>query len=113
MIDLSTRNVLVIAGDEQEQLQALDYLHALIPCTDHISVLALSPAPSLKDLAEKHHIRLKEKAYAREDLYGEDLVISTLSDPSVNDDIHAACRTLGIRLQMTAEPGRSDFISIL
>ncbi len=113
LLDLSSKNVLVIAGSGKEEAKAMNYLHVLTACTDHLAVLAPSPSPALKDYANRMMIHLMEKSYVRADLYGADIVISTLEDADINDDIHAACKTLGIRVQITAQPYRSDFISAL
>ena len=55
------------------------------------------------------HLFRMTGTYRRCDLYGMDYVVSVLDDPSVNDDICVTCRTLGIRVYIAADPGRSDF----
>ncbi len=110
LIDLSEKTVLVLSGNEKEQEEAVAYLRALAPCAGKLWVLSQSPSDALREMVQNLDIRLMEKEYEREDLYGADLVVCTVTDPAVKDDVFAACRTLGIRLQITTEPRRSDYI---
>lgn len=109
LIDLSERQVILLAegGSEEEILQIL---HVLRPCTNHLHMLAPAVSEPLRKLAEDLCVGLKEKPYCREDLYGADVVICASRSRERTDDVHAACRTLGIRLYLLSEPERSDFI---
>ncbi len=110
LIDLSGQNVLVMAGSGQEEVLAVEYLRALAPCVHLLLVLSPSPSEELRSAADETGACLLEKTYERTDLYGADLVVCTMTDPVILDDVFAACRTLGIRLQITSQPQRSDYI---
>lgn len=110
-VDLTDSHVLVIcAGDVRDGGAACALIRALHRCTEHLRILSPAPCARVRQEAAVCHAPLDEKPYAREDLFGADVVISTLDDAAVNDDIFAACRTLGIRLCILAQPQRSDFI---
>lgn len=111
LIDLSEKQVVLLAeGGEDDELFSI--LHALRPCTDHLCVLTPSASGPLRKRTEDLCIDLKEKPYCREDLYGADVVICASPSRERKDEVHAACRTLGIRLSILSEPERSDFILI-
>ena len=62
---------------------------------------------AVKEAAPGADVRCKP--YERRDLYGMDYVLCYVKDPAVRDDISVTCRTLGIRVQMSRDPARSDF----
>lgn len=111
LIDLSQKQVILLAGEESEN-EILSLLNTLHSCTGHLIVLTPLAPDRLKRLCGDLAIDLKEKPYDREDLYGADVVICASRSQDTRDDVHAACRTLGIRLSILTEPGRSDFILI-
>ncbi len=113
LIDLSEQTVLVIACTGKEEDEARLYLEKLAPCARKLCVLTPDPSEALLDLAKKSGILLIRKEYERSDLYGADLVVCTVRDKAVTDDVFAACKTLGIRLQITSQPHRSDYILAL
>ncbi len=110
LIDLSDKTVLIVSGSGLAEVQAIEYLRALSPSVGSLRVLSENPSDHLRELVLGSGIRLLEKPYEREDLYGADLVVCTTMDTTITDDIFAACRTLGIRLQITSQPCRSDYI---
>lgn len=109
LIDLSKKNV-VILGDDRSDEEVLSIAHRLLPCTDHLTVLTASPSSDLRQLAAEEHFSLIKREYIRDDLYGADVVICTLRGQKETDDVHAVCRTLGVRLCILSQPERSDFI---
>lgn len=109
-IDLSGSNVLVLCRVIQAGSRILRTIRQLIECTDHLTVVCLSADTSAEMLAAQGIIDLRVKEYDRNDLFGSDLVICSHDDQAVLDDVHAACKTLGIRLSILSEPWRSDYI---
>ena len=110
LIDLSRKKVILLAGIDSNEDEVLRIMRTLAPCTKHLLVLSPCPSRKLKEEARKCSFLLMEKEYDREDLYGTDVVICMRKDPLLSDDVHAACRTLGIRLCIPAQPARSDFL---
>ena len=110
LIDLSQKHVLILFERSPADEAGLGVIQMIRPCTEHLAVLTPSPASFLKQKAEDLHFTLLDKKYAREDLYGADVVICAADDQAVKDDVFAACRTLGIRLCILSEPWRSDFL---
>ncbi len=110
LIDLSDKTVLIVSGGGLAEAKAIEYLRALSPSVGSLCVLSEKPSDHLRELIPGSDIRLLEKPYEREDLYGADLVVCTTTDPTIMDDVFAACRTLGIRLQITSQSERSDYI---
>ena len=101
--DLTDRKVMVV-GQGEEAGQMLRYLSAY---TDYLYLLAEGkPDPEAQSISG---VTVPGTDYERSLLYGMDYVISLSLDAAVNDDIHAVCRTLGIRVCIVREPGRSDF----
>ncbi len=109
LIDLREKHV-VLLSDADSCEDAVSVLKALIPCTDHLSVLMTSCGSELKQMAKVHSFVLREKPYEREDLYDADVVICTLSSRDMINEVYAAARTLGIRLCILSDPARSDFL---
>ena len=52
--------------------------------------------PELRTLEEQGKLTVLRKAYEREDLYDAALVIAATNDKKTNEDIYAACKCLGI-----------------
>ena len=109
LIDLSKKHVTVLSDPESGE-DTLTIIKKLIPCTDRLTVLSSSFDGRLEQLSGEYPFVLKIKKYEREDLYDADVVICALVSREIKDDVHAACRTLGIRLSILSEPWRSDFI---
>ena len=110
LIDLRYKNVVVLAGRLSCEDKVLRIMHALSSCTNHLTLFSPSPSGRLKEEAGTIPYSLTQKEYDREDMYGADVVILTGEDALLADEVHAACRTLGIRLCIPSEPWRSDFI---
>lgn len=105
LLDLSCRPVMVIGSTPEAE----DLAKSISAYAGRLTVLSESPSASLKDFCQKQGIRLLEKCYSREDLYGQDLVFLASSSKAVTRDAAAICRTMGIMLYVAGSPGRSDF----
>ena len=109
LLDLSHKRVVLVSegGSDREALKIARMLH---PCTSHFTVLTLSASGVFEQLAKDGHVTVMEKQCGPEDLYDADYLFSTLRSGRMNDEIHALCRTLGVRLFILSQPGRSDFL---
>lgn len=106
LIDLSGRKVMVI-GSGRAAGSLVCYLSHY---TEDLTLLSSSPSEELKAMCAENDVRVLEKAYTREDLYGMDYVFCVSSSGQIRKDAAALCRTMGIRIYMQGDPGRSDFI---
>ena len=100
---LADRNVMV-AGSGEAGAAMLRYLSSY---TDNLYYLTQDAPDEGSGLPDS--VTVLRKEYERSDLYGMDYVISVLEDGRINEDIYVTCRTLGIRVHISADPGRCDF----
>lgn len=104
-VNLRTKQVLVIGSGEE----AIACIRALLACTEQISVIALQEDKDLARLEKEGRIVLLRKEYDREDLFGCDLCVAATDDDRVNNDIHAACKCLGIPVHVCGDATKCDF----
>ena len=81
----------------------------MIEFTDHLYVIAPEVNKELKELEEAGKLTILRKTYEREDLYDASLVIAATNDHKVNQDIYAACKCLGIPVNVCQDRDRCDF----
>lgn len=110
LVDLSDSRVVILAGDSTREDAVVQMLLLLSRCTAHLRLIAPAPSPRLMQAARDSDACVISRPYVREELHGADVVICMYEDSDVCDDVFAFCRTLGIRLCLTSQPGRSDFI---
>ena len=65
--------------------------------------------PELRTLEEQGKLTVLRKAYEREDLYDAALVIAATNDKKTNEDIYAACKCLGIPVNVCNDRDKCDF----
>lgn len=63
----------------------------------------------LLDMEAEGKLKILRKKYEREDLYNADMVFACASDPSINNDIYAACKCLGIPVNVYSDKTKCDF----
>ena len=91
-VDLTDKKV-VIAG---AGTIAKRRIRSMIEFTDHLYVIAPEVNKELKEMEEAGKLTILRKTYEREDLYDASLVIAATNDHKINQDIYAACKCLGI-----------------
>ena len=104
-VDLTDKKV-VIAG---AGTIAKRRIRSMIEFTDHLYVIAPEVNKELKELEEAGKLTILRKTYEREDLYDASLVIAATNDHKVNQDIYAACKCLGIPVNVCQDRDRCDF----
>ena len=60
-------------------------------------------------MEEAGKLTILRKTYEREDLYDASLVIAATNDHKINQDIYAACKCLGIPVNVCQDRERCDF----
>lgn len=81
----------------------------MIEFTDHLYVIAPEVNKELKEMEEAGKLTILRKTYEREDLYDASLVIAATNDHKINQDIYAACKCLGIPVNVCQDRDRCDF----
>ena len=104
-VDLTDKKV-VIAG---AGTIAKRRIRSMIEFTDHLYVIAPEVNKELKEMEEAGKLTILRKTYEREDLYDASLVIAATNDHKINQDIYAACKCLGIPVNVCQDRERCDF----
>ena len=104
-VDLTDKKV-VIAG---AGTIAKRRIRSMIEFTDHLYVIAPEVNKELKEMEEAGKLTILRKTYEREDLYDASLVIAATNDHKINQDIYAACKGLGIPVNVCQDRDRCDF----
>lgn len=104
-VDLSDKKVVVVGAGTIAKRR----IRSMIEFTEHLVVIAPEVNPELNELEEEGRLTILRKTYEREDLYGASLVIAAASEHRVNQDIHAACKCLGIPVNVCSDKDRCDF----
>ena len=104
-VDLSRQKAVVVGAGKIAARRAA----ALVQFCPDVTVIAPEISPGIERLEQEQKVKVLRKEYRREDIFGADLVIAATSRPEVNDDIYAACKTLGIRVNVCSDRSKCDF----
>ncbi len=104
-VDLNDKKVLVVGAGTIAKRR----IRMMMDFAQDVTVLAPEVNPELRSLEEEGRIHILRKKYEREDLYGMDLVIAASTDSKVNHDIYAACKCLGILVNVCSDKTKCDF----
>lgn len=104
-VDLSKKKIVVIGAGRIARRRVA----VLTEFAEQIVVIAPVVDPQLRTLAETKVIRLFEKQYQREDLYGADIVIAATDNAALNNEIYSVCKCLGILVNVVSDKNRCDF----
>ena len=96
-VDLTDKKVVVAGAGTIAKRR----IRAMLEFTEHLTVIAPEVNPELRTL--------EEQAYEREDLYDAALVIAATNDKKTNEDIYAACKCLGIPVNVCNDRDKCDF----
>ena len=103
--DLSQKNVVVVGAGTIAKRR----IRLLTDFTEHLTVIAPEVNKELLDLEQAGKIKILRKKYEREDLFGADIVLAASSDNKINNDVHAACKCLGIMVNVCSDRNKCDF----
>lgn len=104
-VDLSEKLIVVIGAGKIASRRIL----TLVPFSENLLVIAPEASEEVKQLAAEGKIRWRQEPYNRNQLADADLVLACTDSPAVNDDIHAACKCLGIPVNVCSDRTRCDF----
>lgn len=104
-VDLSDKKVVVVGAGTIAKRR----IRAMVEFTNHLVMIAPEVNPELRELEEAGKLTILRKPYEREDLYDAALVIAATNDNRTNQDIYAACKCLGIPVNVFSDKSKCDF----
>ncbi|MEE0955856.1 MAG: bifunctional precorrin-2 dehydrogenase/sirohydrochlorin ferrochelatase [Eubacterium sp.] len=104
-LDLSGRKLVVVGGGKIAERR----IQTLAEFSDQITCLAPEATGKIRNLAEKGKIKWIREAYNRERIMDADMVLACTDSDSVNSDIYAACKALGILVNVCSDRRKCDF----
>lgn len=104
-VDLTDKKVVVAGAGTIAKRR----IRSMLEFTEHLTVIAPEVNPELRTLEEQGKLTVLRKAYEREDLYDAALVIAATNDKKTNEDIYAACKCLGIPVNVCNDRDKCDF----
>ena len=105
-LDLSEKKVVVIGAGTIAKRR----VRTLTDFAAQIILVAPEVNAELLAMEREGKIKIIRRHYEREDIYDADLVIAASASRKENMEIHAACKCLGIPVNIPNDRGRSDFI---
>ena len=104
-VDLTDKKVVVVGAGTIAKRR----IRAMLEFTEYLTVIAPEVNPELRTLEEQGKLTVLRRAYEREDLYDAALVIAATNDKKMNEDIYAACKCLGIPVNVCNDRDKCDF----
>lgn len=104
-VDLIDKKVVIVGAGTIAKRR----IRAMVGFTEHLTVIAPEVNPELRTLEEQGKLTVLRRAYEREDLYDAALVIAATNDKKMNEDIYAACKCLGIPVNVCNDRDKCDF----
>lgn len=104
-VDLTDKRVVVVGAGTIAKRR----IRILTSFSRNITVIAPEVNRELAALEQAGKIRILRRRYEREDLFEADLVIAASSKAAENNDIHAACKCLGIPVNVFSDRSKCDF----
>ena len=104
-VDLTDKKVVIVGAGTIAKRR----IRAMLEFTEYLTVIAPEVNPELRTLEEQGKLTVLRRAYEREDLYDAALVIAATNDKKMNEDIYAACKCLGIPVNVCNDRDKCDF----
>lgn len=104
-VDLSEKKVVVAGAGTIAKRR----IRSLTDFTNHLVVIAPEVNRELRSLEEEGKLTILRKTYEQEDIYDAALVIAATNDKKLNQDIYAACKCLGIPVNVCNDKEKCDF----
>ncbi len=104
-VDLSDKKVVVVGAGTIAKRR----VRALVGFTGHLFVIAPKINPELRELEEAGKLTILRKKYEREDVSDASIVIAATNDRRLNQEIYAACKEMGIPVNVFNDRTRCDF----
>ena len=98
-VDLTDKKVVVAGAGTIAKRR----IRAMLEFTEHLTVIAPEVNPELRTLEEQGKLTVLRKAYDAA------LVIAATNDKKTNEDIYAACKCLGIPVNVCNDRDKCDF----
>ena len=104
-VDLSEKKVVVIGGEGV----AADRAAVLLAYAGEVKVIAPRAEKRILDHDREGRLTYLPRAYQREDIFGADLVVAASGDLQTDLDAAAACKCLGIIVNIAGAEEKGDF----
>ncbi len=104
-ISLEGRTILVVGGGAIAERR----VETLLPFGASLTVVAPSYTDQIAEWSAQGKIHLIPRAFAFEDLEGNDLVLAATSDRELNAEIYDQCRELQIPANDSSDASKTDF----
>ncbi len=104
-VDLTDKKVVIVGAGTIAKRR----IRAMLEFTEYLTVIAPEVNPELRTLEGQGKLTVLRRAYEREDLYDAALVIAATNDKKMNEDIYAACKCLGIPVNVCNDRDKCDF----
>ena len=104
-VDLTDKKVVVVGAGTIAKRR----IRTMADFTNHLVVIAPEVNPELKELEEAGKLTILKKTYQQEDICDASMVIAATSDNKVNQEIYAACKCLGIPVNVYKDKTKCDF----
>jgi siroheme synthase-like protein len=88
---------------------ALQKVRSLLECGAHVTVVAPEAGSEIRELAAQEKIVWLRRAYAAEDIRGQQFVIAATSNPAVNHGIYSDAVAAGVLANAVDDPPFCDF----
>jgi len=105
-LDIQGRTCLVVGGGGV----ATRKVDTLLECKAIVTVVCLEASQALQELADRHRITLKIRAYRKDDLKGQFLVIGATNDEGLNQQISADAEGCNLLCNIADRPSVCNFI---
>lgn len=104
-VDLSDKKVVVVGAGTIAKRR----IRALAGFAGQLVVIAPEVNPQLREMEAAGQLTILRKSWERADLCGASFVIAATSDHRRNQEIHSACKALGIPVNVCDDKNRCDF----
>ena len=104
-VDLSGKKIVVVGGGRI----ALRRIRTLTQFTETVTVVAPELHPELLPLEEAGRLKVLRRLYEPADIEGAALVLAATDNKEVNEAVYAACKRLGIPVNVSSDRSKSDF----
>ncbi len=104
-VDLTDKKVVVVGAGTIAKRR----IRTMAEFTSRLVVIAPEVNPELRELEEAGKLTILRKTYQQEDICDAAMVIAATSDSKVNQEIYAACKCLGIPVNVYKDKTKCDF----
>lgn len=104
-LDLSDRKIVVVGGGRIAERR----IRTLTEFSDNITCLAPVCTDKIHEMADEGRVHLIKDFYKRELIMDADMVLACTDRDGVNNEIYAACKAMGILVNVCSDRHKCDF----